>query len=194
VELVTELAPESAVTQVYTYITSILKAARWRCTSASVEHPDEHAVHDGHHGVGNRERRMTCGGERRGGAAEDEHLDREPAAARRPARLRRGERAPEERRRDRQRRREPRGLRRAPPAECRQRGQLQQKADGQRDAAAQGANVTSSPSTVARAGVVSATTRPRRITQRRTGFRRRTSIALAASKTTQTAGLPSSMP
>ena len=44
-----------------------------------------------------------------------------------------------------------------------------------------GAKVTGSPSSVVRAGVVSATTRPRRITQRRAGCRRSTSSALGAS-------------
>jgi hypothetical protein len=44
-----------------------------------------------------------------------------------------------------------------------------------------GAKVTGSPRSVVRAGVVSATTRQRRITQRRGGCRRSTSSALGAS-------------
>jgi hypothetical protein len=43
------------------------------------------------------------------------------------------------------------------------------------------ADVTVSPSSVVRAGVVSATTRPRRITQRRAARSRSTSSALGAS-------------
>jgi uncharacterized membrane protein YcaP (DUF421 family) len=48
--------------------------------------------------------------------------------------------------------------------------------------------------TIVRAGVVSATTRPRRTTQRRGGCRRRTSSAFGASYTTRSAGFPSSSP
>jgi D-alanyl-D-alanine carboxypeptidase (penicillin-binding protein 5/6) len=65
---------------------------------------------------------------------------------------------------------------------------------GQRAADSGAAKVTGSPRSVVLEGTVSAITRPRRTTQRRGGWRRITSSAFGASKTTQSAGLPSSIP